>query len=345
MVPIKRLDLASLTEPDRIRQTTPDWHRTCDMLCNLYGSHGYDMVEVADALRRIDPVRTADAAGLQAVAAEPELRAHEMCVLAAADTLSRCRPNGNGANDSRIDSIIACNTSVDSDYDTNVSLALRLQCEYEQQQNSFSIASQDGASMFTALQIVHLTAADDPTIRTTLLCGVERWREPCPRLIGEITALGDGAAALLLSQTPGQGWRLRTVRTRCVAGFPEPWEVLLGRHGAPEYSRGAAWSIKDLMREEDLSSADLRYVIAPLFNESIAAEVHRLCEVDKRCVLNPPDRRRGFLAAAEPAMRLHESLAGAPADDGDLLLLWGVGLSGTFGAALFEYDAGSDGPP
>jgi 3-oxoacyl-[acyl-carrier-protein] synthase III len=65
----------------------------------------------------------------------------------------------------------------------------------------FAIGQLQGVSFFLALQVAADIMASDERMHAALIVAAERWLPPFSRQTGTLTALGDGAAAVLVTGT------------------------------------------------------------------------------------------------------------------------------------------------
>ncbi|MCE7797236.1 hypothetical protein LWE61_11775 [Sphingobium sufflavum] len=233
------------------------------------------------------------------------------------------------------DAIIVCQTSVDGDVPANASSALRLQCEFGLTQNSFSVGSQDGAAFFTALGLARDLMAVDHQIESLLICCAEIWSSDDLPALGDLVAPGNGAVAVLFGRS-GPGWRLRALETQSFTGFGDPAEEPPQGEKLGRYAIAVQNVVERLLVRHAIVREAVSRIAGPNFNAAVTRAVVAGLALPHAVACELDHRDAGYLFAADPALRLHDAIT-AGADGPGLLLLWGVGLSGSIGAALFEY--------
>lgn len=270
----------------------------------------------------------------RAVAVEPQRPLGQMAV-----DVCRLLYRDTGSAAEKPDAILVCQTSVESNCLGNDSTCLRLQCELAVTENCFGIGSQDGAVFFSALALSRDLFRSDPRIHRILICGVERWSSPAPRRLGDAAVLGDGAAAILLGRDEAAGWAMRAVSVRSVAGFADPYHASLGVSEAARYAREQVSLVESLLADEGLLPEDVAWISGPALDGGFDRFVAEACGFPDRRCLEAPEADAGYLCAVDPMLRLHQFVQSGRGQPGDRLLLWGVGLCGAFGAAIFELGA------
>lgn len=335
-IPEARMSLPELLKADSLRYPPAEWETTCNLIQQIFTMHGFDSDVLAQALELIDMSALREATGITQVAVERELRMTDMAVRVVQGALEAGFKYGGPE---RPDTIVVCQTSIDNDHNTNVSAVLRLQCEYGLKTNAFAVGSQDGVSVFTALELLRDTMLTEPQIRYALLCAMERWREPFPRVMGTLTILGDAAAAWLVAADDGPGWHLCdvSVRTCPDPAAVEPWRYLMGTHTLPDFVSPTVSVIQGLLAAHKLKANDVRWVVSPQFNRRIVDQVEVWCGFSVRQQITRQLGEHGYFCAAEPIVRLHEATSHQGLRNGDLAISWACGMQGAAGCALFEY--------
>jgi 3-oxoacyl-[acyl-carrier-protein] synthase III len=331
-VPRRTRSLDELTGRDCLQTSSEEWRESHAYFSEFIGSYGFDEHALVDAIARVDRREIRDSAGFDHVAVEDEMTLPEMCVEASKRIL-------DPGSTPPLSAIVVCQTSADAQFRTNGSTALRLQCEYNLKELAFAVGDHDGVNFFVALSLLaSLSEGEDGLSRILLCCG-ERWREPFPRVLGAYTVLGDAVGSMLLSNKPGEGFRLRGVHTESLHEAGHPWGLLLGSTPLPAADR-VADAIGEFLRRHDRSVVDVTCVVPPHVNRRLVLQVHERLGITDTQDSRASFGRHGYLCAADPVVRLHEAFARLAAvhSPRGYILSWGIGLNGTVGCALFEAD-------
>jgi 3-oxoacyl-[acyl-carrier-protein] synthase III len=227
-----------------------------------------------------------------------------------------------------------------ADFTTNASTALRLQCEYNLKELAFAVEDHDGVNFFVALSLLANLCEGTTDLSRVLLCCGERWRHPFPRVLGTYTVLGDGVGAMLLSREAQPGWRLLGAHTEVVEEAVHPWRRLLEPHPLPS-APVIADAIGAFLGRYQLRAQCVTTVVPPHINRQLVEQVHAHVGFSEAADFREPFGRHGYLCAADPVVRLHDAFSRLDTDRSAeaRLLLWGIGLNGTFGSALFARDS------
>jgi len=242
-------------------------------------------------------------------------------------------------SDEKIQGFIICHTSIDHDVRNNESTALRFQSVFNEAKLSFSLSSQDGNNFFTSLKVVRAIQAAETNVKYIVVAAAERWPEPFPRLLGNATCLSDGAAAVLFNQNDTDtGWLLQDVFVKSVADFPDPWKYCEISFDNTLYIDQMVDAISTVLKSNNLSSSEIDSVVPPHLNLPLINEVNRKCGFNQKQLFMSDFGETGYFCSADPIVRLNEAInAINPAAKDHLILVWGLGLSGHFGCALFKY--------
>jgi 3-oxoacyl-[acyl-carrier-protein] synthase III len=329
-LPNRRISVADALNPDLLTSPAEDWRESWAYSKGSMESHGYPLELVCKRMTEIDAEFLKARSGLKTITVEAKARIFEMAVAASRQAMAR-------AELSSPDAIIVCQSTVDTDFDSNHSTALRLQCEFNSRKLAFASEANEGASFFVSLWLARTILATDADASSILVSCVDRWRDPYPRVVGATTIFGDGASAAVLRRGPRQGWRVAALTSRFVEHFSGPYRYLLGLAPEPDFVEPAAATIEAALSESGCRSSDISAVVAPQINRKLVEDVNRRCgfAVDQQL----PTRFGvdGYLGSAETLVRLDQALEDWTPRIGDRLLCWGVAFSGSFGCAVLQY--------
>ena len=267
------------------------------------------------------PVLTTTAAH---VACEQRLFLSQMASTVAREAIQRCPGKDNRAPDQ----VIVCATSFEQDL--ALSCAGRLHSELGSTGVPFAIGQLHGVSFFLALQIVSGMMASDDRMHSALIVGAERWLPPFYRLAGSLTALGDGAAAVVVMRDAGPGWHVLnvTVRTPC-APFAPP-DMGVDESGVLEV-------IGQTCAQAGLKAGAIDWIVPPRIDANLAHRITAQAGLPAAQMWYPDEDETGYLCAADAPARLDALLQGVAASAGQRILLWSAGLQGQAACAILEY--------
>ncbi|MBN3787489.1 3-oxoacyl-ACP synthase [Burkholderia sp. Ac-20353] len=259
------------------------------------------------------------------VATEPSLTLSDMA-LTAARTLIEAVPH---AEDAVPDQIIVCTTSFE--HDLALSCACRLHNALGSNRPPFAIGQLHGVSLVMALETAMAMMAADTRMSTILIAAAERWRAPFSRRVGVLTAMGDGAAALLIARRPRPGWRVRhlTIRTPCPFS-----STAIGT----QYIDTATLAnvIHETCMRAELRPAEIDWIVPAAINAELSHEVNARCGLPAEHVWND-EAAPGYLGAADLPARLDGLLRSTSPSNRQRVLVWSAGLQGQAGCAILEY--------
>ncbi|CAE6907519.1 hypothetical protein R69927_05781 [Paraburkholderia domus] len=260
------------------------------------------------------------------VTSESRLTLSEMASAVAREAVRRCHPNDNRAPDQ----IIVCANSFEDDL--SLSCAGRLHSELGSPGVPFAIGQLQGVSFFLALQVAADMMASDERMHAALIVAAERWLPPFSRQTGTLTALGDGAAAVLVRRHAGPGWHVRsvTVCTPSSAVSIAPHETFVDEAAVVEV-------IGKTCAQAGLKPAALDWIVPPRINAALACEVSAQARLPAGRMWYPDPGDIGYLCAADaPAQLDLLSQSVAPAD-GQRILMWSAGFQGQAACAILEF--------
>ena len=247
------------------------------------------------------------------VACESRLLLSEMASMVARETMRR----SPGKDNLPPDQLIVCATSFEDDL--ALSCAGRLHSELGSTGVPFAIGQLQGVSFFLALQMVSDMMASDERMRSALIVGAERWLPPFSRQVGALTALGDGAAAALVTRQVGPGWRVLTVNVD-TPGLPFSFlDVCVDETVLVEV-------IGRTCTQAGLNPAEINWVVPPRINTTLACDVSADAGLPVWRMWYPEPRDIGYLCAADALAQLHVLLRSVAPTDGQRILLWATGL-------------------
>ncbi len=263
------------------------------------------------------------------VAVETALGVSDMALLVAR-RLVRAQPSPEARQP---DQIIVCQGSFE--HALTLSCACRLQCELGGARSPIAIGQLQGASFLMALQVTRAMMRSDPGMQYVLLVAAERWRPPFARTVGPLTALGDGAAAVLVSRSVRSGWQLEALAVRTPTSGDASCAVHVGVDPAMLVA-----VIEECCAQVWLQPSAVDRVLPAC----IDAELTR--EISARCGL-PLWRNRdaqlascGYLGTADTPVQLDGLLRATTPEHGQRILIWSAGLEKQVACALLRYTEG-----
>ncbi|TAM18575.1 MAG: 3-oxoacyl-ACP synthase [Pandoraea sp.] len=227
-----------------------------------------------------------------------------------------------------IDFVIFCHTSLNEHVSTTV--AGRLRTIVGTPCFPFSVSQQQGASLFTALQLATDLLIAEPDARTILIVAADKWCPPFSRWTGQAILHGDAAGAILVERPA-----LATRGLQLIDASAHP----LHRASAhPPLSRAG---IECVWAPALLSTIDAMLARHGLHSNGLAATVGQAIDPkldDLVCrhlgVCSTEPRRCAYLGAADSIIRLARTLGSHRFTSQDRILMWGIGLGGYTGCAL-----------
>ncbi|CAB3786427.1 3-oxoacyl-[acyl-carrier-protein] synthase III C-terminal domain-containing protein [Paraburkholderia fynbosensis] len=258
------------------------------------------------------------------VACEPRLFLSEMASTVAGKAIRRCPGKDNLVPDQ----VIVCATSFEQDL--ALSCAGRLHSELGSTGVPFAIGQLQGVSFFLALKMVaDMMASDDHTC-CALIVGAERWLPPFSRLAGSLTALGDGAAAVVIRRHAGPGWRVLSVNV-CTPSVPvAPPDMCIDETVVVDI-------IGKTCRQAGLKPTAIDWIVPPRISATLACNVTAQARLPAWRMWYPDPGDIGYLCAADAPAQLHMLLQSVAPSDGQRILLWSAGFQGQATCAIFEY--------
>ncbi|CAB3803131.1 3-oxoacyl-[acyl-carrier-protein] synthase III C-terminal domain-containing protein [Pararobbsia alpina] len=257
---------------------------------------------------------------------------HDLSGLAAHVALAICPSSGSGAP--QVGAVIFCHSSLNEHVSTTT--AGRLCAVLGEHPFSFSIAQQQGASVFSALRLASDLLFAEAELHAVLIVAAEKWCHPFARRIGRWTLQGDAAGAMLLERGSPSTLGLRLLATAvqplCRADAPFRLPVSLIDTNAI-FARSLIALIDTLLRQHGLRPSDIAAVIAHRVNRPLIDAVSQQLGLPQGYRVAD---RRAYLGAAEFIVRLAETLNTFQFGQGALLLAWGVGLGGYVSCMLLE---------
>jgi len=233
-----------------------------------------------------------------------------------------------GKDDLAPDQIIVCATSLE--HDLALSCAGRLHSELGSTGVPFAVGQLQGMSFFLALQVAADMMASDERMHTALIVAAERWLPPFSRQAGTLTALGDGAAAVLIRRHAGPGWRVLSVNV-CTPAFP------VASTGTCVDEVAVLEVIGQTCAQVGLKPAAIDWVVPPRINTTLACDVTAQARLPVWRMWYPDPGDIGYLCAADAPAQLHVLLQTVVPADGQRILLWSAGFQGQAACAVLEY--------
>jgi 3-oxoacyl-[acyl-carrier-protein] synthase III len=239
-----------------------------------------------------------------------------------------------GSEAAPIDVVIFCHSCVNEHPSTTT--AGRLCALLGNHPFSFSIAQQQGASVFSALRVGTDLLFAEAGLHAILIVAAEKWCHPFARRIGHWTVQGDAAGAMLLERdspaTPGLRLLATAIKPLCRAGTPFELPMSLLDTNAI-FAPPLIALIETLLRQHGLRPADIDALIAHQVNQPLTDAVSQALGLPRNhCVAG----KRAYLGSAEFIVGLAETLNTVQLAHSALVLAWGVGPGGYISCALLE---------
>ncbi|WP_228981404.1 3-oxoacyl-[acyl-carrier-protein] synthase III C-terminal domain-containing protein [Paraburkholderia gardini] len=247
-----------------------------------------------------------------------------------ASTVARAAVQRSPCPDRTLDQIVVCATSFE--HDLALSCAGRLHSELRSANAPFAIGQLQGASFLLALQLACSMMSLDNRVHAVLIVGAERWLAPFPRVVGTLTAFGDGAAAALIEQRTGAGWYVRsvTVRTPAPAASITPDDEYVDEPALVQV-------IDETCARAGLQPSAINWTVPARISTSLARAIttHAGLATDRIWYPDPDDT--GYLCAADTPAQLDTLLRSLEPRDGQHILLWSAGFQGQAACAILEF--------
>src|ERR1700692_4218748 len=199
----------------------------------------------------------------------------------------------------RIDVVMFCHSSLNEHVSTTTAGILR--AAIGEPCFPFSIAQQQGASVFTALRLAKDLFVAEPELRVILIVAAEKWCHPFARRIGRWTLQGDAAGATLRERaspaTHSRGLQLldTAVQPLCRADAPFGLPASLIDTNAI-FAPALLALIDALLRRHGRRAGEISAVIAHQVNRPLVEAVSRQLGLPRERHL---EDRRAYLGAAE----------------------------------------------
>ena len=230
------------------------------------------------------------------------------------------------------DIVIFCHSSLDEHVSSTT--AGRLRAALGAPCFAFSVSQQQGASVFTALQIATDLLTAEPDLSTILIVAAEKWHPPFSRWATPFLLQGDAAGALLIERARDSVHGLRVLDARTARTSSRAMSAL---RGAKPVARVWAAPLISLISQMLAHHAHLGCEINEVVGHRGSAFLtNAVCKYLGREALCAADEPHVHLGAAESIVRLAEHLHRAALPHHARLLLWGFGLGGYVGGALLE---------
>ncbi|MBN3787483.1 3-oxoacyl-ACP synthase [Burkholderia sp. Ac-20353] len=279
--------------------------------------------QVAAAATDCHAARQAKVSGAYRVPVEQEA---DQSGLAArvAQTISEARRSDSAP----IDIVMFCHSSLNEHVSTTT--AGRLCAVVGTPCFPFSVSQQQGASLFTALQLARDLLIAEPDIHAVLIVAAEKWCPPFSRSIGHHMLHGDAAGALLVERHTDTARGLQVIDTATHA--LHPFSVQRPYAGA---ALGPCWApallamVDDMLARQGLLPVDLSAVVG----QDIDFQLNDL--LSRHLGFQPIGRdRHAYLGATDSIVQLADRLRTSELLPHSRLLVWGIGLGGYVGCAL-----------
>ncbi|WP_175964234.1 3-oxoacyl-ACP synthase [Burkholderia pyrrocinia] len=193
-----------------------------------------------------------------------------------------------------------------------------------------SVSQQQGASLFTALQLATDILAAEPDTHAILIVAAEKWCPPFSRWIGPGILHGDAAGAILVERHADAVSGLAIIDAATCSLHPIPIQpTYAGAALDANWASALLTMIDDILTRHHLRSIDLSAVVGHTVDR-------RLNDLVSRYLGFPPTGRghHVYLGAAESIVQLVDTLRTNAPPPQSRLLVWGIGLSGHLGCAL-----------
>ncbi|WP_175760187.1 3-oxoacyl-ACP synthase [Burkholderia anthina] len=267
----------------------------------------------ADEIRCMPVERDTDLSGLAAKVAQ---------------TICAARP----ADAAPIDIAMFCHSSLNEHVSTTT--AGRLRAVIGAPCFPFAVSQQQGASIFTALQLASDLLIAEPEINTILIVAAEKWCAPFSRWTDQGIVQGDAAGAILVERSGPASCGMMVIDARASRLHRLATPAL---HSSQDIRTDLVPALRStidaILLRHELEPNDVGTLIGagidPQLDEAI-------CRHLSRRLVEFSDRRRAYLGAAEPIVQLADVLESHDLSVCERILTWGVGLGGFVGCALFE---------
>ena len=280
--------------------------------------------EVADPGPVDRPSRSVRAAVRVHVASEPRLLLSEMASKVAGEAVAQCPGRDNVAPDQ----VIVCATSFE--HDLALSCAGRLHSELGSTGVPFAIGQLQGVSFFVALQVVADMMAGDDHVRCALIVGAERWLPPFTRLAGSLTALGDGAAAVLVRRHAHPAWDVLSVNVFTPSATVAPHDTCIDEMAVVEI-------VGQTCTQAGLTPGAIDWIVPPRIDVTLARRVSAQAQLSAGQLWYPDPGDIGYLCSADAPAQLDALLQSVVPSEGQRILLWSAGFQGQAACAILEY--------
>jgi 3-oxoacyl-[acyl-carrier-protein] synthase III len=272
----------------------------------------------------------AAASGIRTIAVERELTLSDMALRVARQLLARV---GNHVFTGAVDQIIVCQGSFE--HDLTLSCACRLHCELGQGRSPFAVGQLQGVSFLMALRVTAALMATDAQTRTVLIVAAERWRPPFQRTIGALTALGDGAAAVLVQARARTGWIVRGITVRTPVVSPGVGDPLAGIDTAT-----LTGVIHETCEQAGVRRAAIDWVLPAHLNLTLARDISAQCGLSSARTIPGDTGSTGYLGTADTPVSLDRLLRTTRPRPGQYVLAWSAGFQGQAACALLQFRGG-----
>ncbi|WP_175107856.1 3-oxoacyl-[acyl-carrier-protein] synthase III C-terminal domain-containing protein [Pararobbsia alpina] len=232
-----------------------------------------------------------------------------------------------------ITQIIVCQSSFE--HELTHSCASHLHRELAQGNAPFAIGQLQGASFLMALQIAIALISTEAQPQTVLIVAAERWRAPFSRTVGTLTALGDGAAAVLVQAGAQTGWIVRGISVRTPTGSRPTDHPLAWIDTATLVS-----VIRETCEQAGVSPAEIDWVLPAHLNLSLARDITAQCGLSSERIVPDDVRSAGYLCSADTPARLDRLLRAIRPRCGQYILTWSSGFQGQSACALLQFRGG-----
>jgi 3-oxoacyl-[acyl-carrier-protein] synthase-3 len=268
-----------------------------------------------------------DGSGILMVAVERKLMLSDMALHVARGLLTALDQHVAAEP---VNQIIVCQGSFE--HDLTSSCACRLHCELGQGKAPFALGQLQGASFVMALKVAAALMATDAQTRTVLIVATERWRRPFHRSIGALTALGDGAAAVLVQAGAETGWVARALTVRTPAAPPGVGHPLVWIDAATLVS-----VIEETCMQAGVSPAAIDWVLPARLNRRLACDISSRCGLSSARTVLGDVGSTGYLCTADTPVSLDKLLCAIRPRAGQYILAWSAGFQGQVACALLQF--------
>jgi 3-oxoacyl-[acyl-carrier-protein] synthase-3 len=260
------------------------------------------------------------------VAVEPDLMLSDMALHAARMLFStaNCKTTTE-----KITQIIVCQSSFE--HELTRSCAIHLHHELAQGNAPLAIGQLQGASFLMALQVAVALITTEVQSHTILIVAAERWRAPFSRRLGMLTALGDGAAAILVQRDVKTGWMVRGVSVRTPMGSRPA--------GSPIWIDTATLVsvVRETCEQAQVEPGAIDWVLPALLNPALAHDITVQCGLLPERIVLDDANGAGYLCSADTPTRLDRLRRVLRPRWGQYILTWSVGFQGQCACALLQF--------